>query len=207
MSDFRILDPKASYTFSKYYELSFDAADIFAELDCAFERTSLALPTYAGPIEFTSELRQRLEMAMKVTSLASEMARREALIAPVMFAVCGYLEQELKIEYRVEVSNRLNGTLDYFVPSPHNLLVVEAKNADLSKGFVQLGAELIALDKWTRQNTPVLYGAVTTGDSWQFGSYLRAEQKVIQDIRTYSIPLELEKLLSILIGIIGAAGD
>ena len=33
MSRPRILDPQASYTFSKYFELSFDAEDIFAELD------------------------------------------------------------------------------------------------------------------------------------------------------------------------------
>ena len=80
--------------------------------------------------------------------------------------------------------------------------MIEAKNADLSKGFTQLGAELVALDQWTRQDTPILYGAVTTGESWQFGQFLRAERKILQDIKFYAIPLELEKLLSILLGII-----
>lgn len=82
------------------------------------------------------------------------------------------------------------------------MLIVEAKNADLGRGFTQLGAELIALDQWTQRNTPVIYGAVTTGDSWRFGQFLRAERKIVQDTKLYSIPLELNKLLSVLLGII-----
>ncbi len=198
----RILEPQATYTFSKYFDLAFDAADVFAELDCDFERVALDLPQFSEPIDFKDELHNRLLTALRVTSLMSEMARREALIAPILFAVCGYLEQELKIEYRVEVSDQLKGTLDYYIPSPQNLLVIEAKNADLGRGFTQLGAEMIALDQWTRQDTPIIYGAVTTGDSWRFGQFLRAERKILQDTKLYSIPLELEKLLLVLLGII-----
>ena len=124
------------------------------------------------------------------------------MIAPILFEICGYVEQELKIEYRVEVSNQLKGTLDYFIPSSQNLLVIEAKNADLGRGFTQLGAELIALDRWTREKTPVLYGAVTTGASWRFGQLYRKERQIVQDTKLYSIPLELEKRLSILLGIV-----
>ena len=198
----RILEPQASYTFSKYFELTFDAEDVFAELGCQFERLALNLPQFSEPIDFKNDLHTRLETALEVTNLMSEMARREALIAPILFAVCGHLKQELKIEYRVEVSKQLKGTLDYYIPSPQNLLVIEAKNADLGRGFTQLGAEMIALDQWTQQETPTIYGAVTTGDSWRFGQFLRAERKILQDTKLYSIPLELEKLLSVLLGII-----
>lgn len=201
----RILEPQASYTFSKYFELTFDAEDVFAELGCKFERAALNLPQFSEPIAFKDELYNRLQTALRVTNLMSEIARREALIAPILFAVCGHLEQELKIEYRVEVSHQLKGTLDYYIPSPQNLLVIEAKNADLGRGFTQLGAELIALDQWTQQDTPVIYGAVTTGDNWRFGQFLRAERKILQDTKLYSIPLELEKLLSVLLGIIQPA--
>ena len=99
MSHPRILDPLASYTFNKYFELSFDAEDIFAELGCTYDRIALSLPNFAQPIDFASELRQRLELAVKLTGLTSEMARREALITPIIFAVCGYADQTLKIEY------------------------------------------------------------------------------------------------------------
>lgn len=198
----RILEPQASYTFSKYFELPFDSEDVFADLGCGFERKALTLPQFPSPIVFTEELNDRLQSALKITNLLSEMARREALIAPILFAVCSHLDQELKIEYRVEVSDQLKGTLDYYIPSPQNLLVIEAKNADLGRGFTQLGAELIALDQWTTQEMPYLYGAVTTGDSWRFGKFLRNERKIVQDTKLFSIPLELEKLIAILIGII-----
>ncbi|MEL7356879.1 MAG: hypothetical protein AAFN40_10005 [Cyanobacteria bacterium J06560_6] len=79
---------------------------------------------------------------------------------------------------------------------------IEAKNAALRRGFTQLGAELIALDYRTQQDTPVIYGAVTTGDRWRFGQFLREERKIAQDTKLYSIPPELNKLLSVLLGII-----
>lgn len=198
----RILDPQASYTFSKYFELNYDPEDVFAELGCAFENRALSLPQFNEPIVFEQDLSQRLDFALRLTNLTSEMARREMLIAPILSAVCSHTNQKLKIEYRVDVSNQLRGSFDYFIPSPQNLLIVEAKNADISRGFTQLGAELIALDQWTQQNTPVLYGIVTTGDIWKFGQFLRAERKILQDIYVYTIPSELTKLLSILLGII-----
>ncbi|MEL6602293.1 MAG: hypothetical protein AAFP20_03585 [Cyanobacteria bacterium J06614_10] len=201
----RILDPQASYSFSKYFELSYDAEDIFADLGCTFEYTTLQLPSARDPLPFVDELSARIERTLRLTDLTSEVARREVLISPVLFAACDYLDQKLKIEYRVDVSRQLRGSFDYFIPSENNLLVIEAKNADLSRGFTQLGAELIALDQWTTQETPILYGAVTTGDTWQFGQFLRAERKVLKDIKLYSVPLELEKLLSRLVGIIGDA--
>lgn len=94
MSRPRILEPQASYTFSKYFELAFDAEDVFAELECGFERVALDLPLFTGPIDFANDLHDRLQMALKVTNLMSEMARREALIAPILFAVCGHIDRK-----------------------------------------------------------------------------------------------------------------
>nr|MDZ8163459.1 hypothetical protein [Nostoc sp. CmiSLP01]MDZ8287103.1 hypothetical protein [Nostoc sp. ChiSLP01] len=48
------------------------------------------------------------------------------------------------------------------------MLVIEAKQSDLGRGFTQLAVELIALDQWTRSETPILYGVVTTGEDWLF---------------------------------------
>lgn len=202
MNNFRILDPQASYTFSQYFELNYDSEEIFAELGCTFENTALALPKSAEPITFIDELGRRLDFALRLTNLTSEIARREMLIAPILSAVCAHANQKMKIEYRVDVSNQLKGSFDYFIPSPQNLLVVEAKNADLGRGFTQLGTELIALNQLTQKNTPVLYGAVTTGDVWKFGQFLRSERKILKDIEIYAIPSELEKLLATLLGII-----
>ena len=71
-----ILDNKTSYTFSKYFELNFDAADVFAELGCTFVQKAIALPSFSEPIGFSDDLRRRLELALKVANITSEMARR-----------------------------------------------------------------------------------------------------------------------------------
>jgi hypothetical protein len=124
------------------------------------------------------------------------------LIAPILFEVCSQTNQKIKIEYAVNVSNWLRGSLDYFIPSEYQLLVIEAKQADISRGFVQLGTELIALDQWTDSSVSKIYGAVTTGDIWKFGYLDRTSRKLYKDTNIYAIPSNLELLLSILIGII-----
>ena len=84
------------------------------------------------------------------------------------------------------------------------MLVVEAKQSDLGRGFTQLAVELIALDQWTQSQTPLLYGAVTTGEDWRFGIYHRQEKRISQDLKLYRVPEELEELLRVLVGIIVA---
>lgn len=80
--------------------------------------------------------------------------------------------------------------------------MVEAKQADLTRGFTQLAAELIALDSWVELQDPILYGAVTTGDIWQFGSFERVSRVVTQHLMLYRVPTDLEMLMQILVGIL-----
>jgi hypothetical protein len=75
------------------------------------------------------------------------------------------------------------------------------KNADLARGFTQLAVELIALDQWTDSTVPMLYGTVTTGDTWKFAIFQRQEKIVHKDINTYAIPSDLNWVLSTLFGI------
>jgi hypothetical protein len=82
----------------------------------------------------------------------------------------------------------------------NSLLVVEAKNDDLARGFTQLAAEMIAL---TQVEEPsILYGAVTIGDAWRFGKLEERESRIIQDITLYRVPDDLEQLTKIMIGIL-----
>ncbi|MEO0870098.1 MAG: hypothetical protein AAFY17_17045, partial [Cyanobacteria bacterium J06642_11] len=71
---------------------------------------------------------------------------------------------------------------------------------------VQLGAELIALDQWTRSDCALLYGAITTGDAWKFGCFERASKTLRQDISLYAVPSDLKTLVAILLGIIQGQG-
>ncbi len=199
MSKSAILDPNESYTFSKYAELAFDAADILAEFGVTLHNTSLELPQQLpiDPASLSTELQENLALV----DPSSEMARREALIFPVLRTVCKFIQAPLKIEYPIRVDSWLKGSFDYFIPTPQNLLVIEAKNADLGRGFTQLAVELIALDQWTDSTTPTLYGAVTTGDTWKFGLLQRQTRNIQKDINTYAIPSDLNRVISILFGI------
>ena len=78
-------------------------------------------------------------------------------------------------------------------------MVIEAKNEDLERGFLQLAIELIALDQWIESNQATLKGAVSTGNIWQFGQFDRQSRLVTQDLDLYRVPADLDNLLRILI--------
>ena len=179
---------------------------ILDELGCTLERSRLYLAPFAGELDYSS-LERRIEQSLTHVDLTSEAARREVLIAPVLLELCNYTHAKLKIEYPIAVSEQLRGTLDYYVQSKNGLLVVEAKHADLSRGFTQLAVELIALDQWTTLETPTLYGAVTTGDIWKFGLFHRTQRQIVQDINLYRVPADLDNLMRILIGVLSTAND
>ena len=204
MSRPQILKPNEVYTFSKYFELIFDPEDILAELGCTLKRSQLDLTKHQGKLDYL-DLKHRLERSLTYVDLTSEAARREVLVAPILLELCNYTQSKLKIEYPIAVSDQLKGTLDYYIQSERGFLVVEAKNADLSRGFTQLAVELIALDRWTTSDAsfaPILNGAVTTGDIWKFGQFHRTEKQIVQDINLYRVPADLETLLRILINLL-----
>nr|VFJ87293.1 MAG: hypothetical protein BECKLFY1418B_GA0070995_100610 [Candidatus Kentron sp. LFY]VFJ87715.1 MAG: hypothetical protein BECKLFY1418A_GA0070994_100231 [Candidatus Kentron sp. LFY] len=79
------------------------------------------------------------------------------------------------------------------------LTIIEAKKGDLDRGFNQLTAELIVLDKTEEKDTPVLlHGA----DLWRFGVLQRNESSIHRDLHTYRVPEDLEQTFSIIIGIL-----
>jgi hypothetical protein len=205
MSHPAILDPNQTYTFSKFFELNADAEELFAEFGVRLENQNLRLPQASQTPPFLATLEARINRSLQLIDLTTEIARREMLIAPILFEVCSQTNQKIKIEYAVNVSNWLRGSLDYLIPSEYQLLVIEAKQADIARGFVQLGTELIALDQWTNSTVPRIYGAVTTGDIWKFGYLDRAQKVLYKDTNIYAVPSNLELLLSILLGIIGNA--
>ncbi|MDY6899164.1 MAG: hypothetical protein SWZ49_13960 [Cyanobacteriota bacterium] len=202
MSRQRILRPELSYTFSKYFELPYAPADILLELGFTYVRSQLQLPKYEEKLDCIDFLNRYLPRNLNYVNPISEAARREVLIAPTLLELCAETESELNIEYPVNVNNFLKGSFDYFISSPNALIVIEAKQSDLSRGFTQLAVELIALDQWIDSPVSTLYGAVTTGEDWRFGILYRQEKKVVQDIKLYRVPEELESLLRALFGII-----
>jgi hypothetical protein len=196
----QILQNDQSYTFRSYFEMAFEPDDILANLGHTLSIERLSLPQTSHPIQWIDELQKRLERTLRVVSLTSEQARRETLVAPVLLEVATHCQAQLRIEYPLAVSDWLKGTLDYLLRSPNFLVVVEAKNDDLTRGFTQLAAELIALAQV--QEADYLYGAVTIGDAWRFGRLDTSAKHIIQDLTLFTVPDDLSQILGTLIGIL-----
>lgn len=199
----KVLDPNESYTFSKYFDLPFSPEDILADLGCTIERTDREnLPYTQCKLDWLPELAESMRRRLKRVNTTTEQARREALIFPLLDRICDLFDYSINIEYSISVSNWLKGSLDYYIPSPSNLLVIEAKQSDLTKGFTQLAVELIAVDGWIESESPILYGAVSTGEIWRFGLYDRAARHVVEYIPLHRVPQDLEFVTRTIIGIL-----
>jgi hypothetical protein len=197
----RILQEGQSYTFRSYFEMPYEADEILAELGYALVRTRLELPRTNRQLERLEELRQRINDILPLVSLSSETARREILVGPALLKVARYCQCQVRIEYPLSVNDWLKGNLDYFLKrNPGLLVVVEARNDDLTRGFTQLAAELIAISEV--EEGDVFYGAVTIGDVWRFGRLEKTALQIFQDVSLYRIPDDLEDLMRILVGII-----
>jgi hypothetical protein len=80
----KILDPNESYSFSRYAELPYERDDILADLGCTISTQQIVLPQYTGALQL-QELGDRLTDAFQFTTISSEQARREFLIAPILY--------------------------------------------------------------------------------------------------------------------------
>ncbi|WP_448573609.1 hypothetical protein [Trichothermofontia sp.] len=201
----KILQEGQSYSFRSYFEMPYEVDEILAEFGYDLHKARLELPIASQPLPQLAELQQRLEDTLLLTNLSSEAARREAIVFPVLLEVARFCRSQIRIEYTLTVNAWLKGSLDYLLRNAVDLIVVEAKNDDLARGFTQLAVELIALAQ--AEAPAVLYGAVTTGDVWRFGKLEVAENRVTQDITLYRVPDDLPRLTQILMGILTASGN
>lgn len=198
-----LLDPNRTYTFSEVGKLKAPTDELLAEYGYSLERTLIDLPQYQGELDRLQERRERIEEVLPYIDLTNEQSRREMLIAPLMEDLIHYTRAQLRIEYVLKVSERLQGELDYLLRTKTNLLVVEAKHEDLTNGFTQMAVQLIALDQWEKstlvEQQPELVGAVSTGTIWQFGVLHRQHKLVTQELTLYRVPTDLEPLMRILV--------
>lgn len=199
MSRKPILDPNRSYTFSNYFDLNVDAFDLVAEFGYSLVRTQLRLPKFSGQLEQLDALKERIEAILPYVDLVNETARREIFIAPIVSELVRITHARLSIEYPLQVNSWLQGSLDYYLRTQSHLLVIEAKQADLTRGFAQLAMEMIALDQWTELAQSDLLGAVTTGNIWQFGVLHRKSKQIKQGLNLYRVTEDIEAVMRILL--------
>jgi len=197
-----IISQETSYTFSDYFKIINYVEDILSYFGYGFEKQEFSLPRSDQALERLADLKARLKESLPYVSMTSESARREFLIAPILLEVIHYTHTKIKVEFPLNLNEQLKGTLDYYCQSKNNLLIIEAKNGDLEKGFVQLAVELVALDQWLENDINPLYGAISTGNIWQFGILDRVKKCVTQDLNLFRVTADLEDLLKVLIGIL-----
>lgn len=197
-----LLTNQVQLTFTDYFKLNLDLDEVAAHFGYTYSRQALTLPRTEAAIPWLTDLQVRLQSGLPYISLTNEMARREFLIAPIVFDLARFVQVKVKVEFPLDVSNQLRGTLDYYLQAQQNFLIIEAKNADLQRGFIQLAAELIALDQLVDTALSYVYGAVSIGDVWQFGQIDRATKVIAQDVQLYRVPADLLELMQIIIGVL-----
>ncbi|MGK7892006.1 MAG: hypothetical protein AB4042_21975 [Leptolyngbyaceae cyanobacterium] len=135
----RILEPERSYTFRNYFDMIHEPDEILAEFGVGLQRTHFEWPESTRLQEYEAaitHLKQDIQRRLPYVSLTSKAARREVLIAPVLLTLVDYTQAQLRIEYSLNVSDQLKGTLDYYLhggQAQSPLLVIEAKQAALDR--------------------------------------------------------------------------
>ena len=200
MNKQKILDEGREYTFRSYFELPYETDQILAEFDYSLIVAELSLPHTSRELGEIASLKQRITETLPFVSLSSETARRESLVSPVLLDLVRYCQCQLRFEYTLNVNSWLKGNLDYLVKSERELLIIEAKNDDMTRGFTQLAVQLIAMSQVEDQN--IFYGAVTMGEVWRFGKLDRNRQTIFRDIHLFQVPDDLEDLLKVMVGIL-----
>jgi len=161
------------------------------------------------PIESSSWLKETLKLGLELilASSASEKARSEFVIAPILIELRKRNNNQFSIysgeRLDVDQSKGLIGECDFILTKGEMkrtiqkpiFALVEAKKHDIDLGLGQCVAQMIGSQIFNKGEINTIYGCVTTGEIWQF---LKLEQNIITfDSKRYYIN-EVEKILGVL---------
>jgi hypothetical protein len=163
------------------------------------------------PIVPSGLLRDYIEDTLPISATASEKARSEGIIYPVLLEVRRILNKQISLfsgeDFSIDESVGLNGIVDFLLSrSPLVLeiqapvaIIVEAKKADLRSGYGQCVAEMVAAQRFNladNNSITTIFGSITNGTQWRF---LKLEENnVTIDLADYSLP-PLEQILGFLV--------
>ncbi len=197
----KILREDTSYTFRSYFEMPNDTDEILAEFGYRYHQARLNLPRTQQTLSGMDALKAQIESTLPYVQLTSESAKREVLVAPVLTRVATICRQVLRFEYPLKINSWLQGSLDYLIRARHQIIVIEAKRDDLTRGFTQLAVEMIAL-AMVEEAPQQIYGIVTMGSYWVFGMLDSQTRCITQDIGGYQVPDDVEMLVGVLVGLL-----
>ncbi len=163
--------------------------------------------TVAPREHFIADLQEKVQLAI---SIGTEKARSELIVTGVLFELREYLDRRISFfsgtEFNVDAEKGLTGVCDFlvslspilsFLEAPI-IIIVEAKKENLTLGFGQCAAEMLAAQRFNtekKNNIPCVYGATTSGTDWRFLKL--EEQRLHIDRSLYSIG-QCDKILGIL---------
>ncbi len=117
------------------------------------------------------------------TSIGTEKARSELMIAPILVEVRKLLSNKISLfsgnEFNVDATKGLQGFCDYilsgsreqlFITAPV-MFIFEAKKEDIIGGLGQCVAAMVAAQLFNQakgNEVKRIYGSVTTGTNWKF---------------------------------------
>lgn len=129
---------------------------------------------------FMAELSEKVELAI---SSGTEKARSELIVTDVLFELRKHFNRRISffsgIEFSVDAEQGLTGVCDFlvslspilsFLEAPV-IILVEAKRENLTIGFGQCAAEMLAAQRFNKEKgnvIPHIYGATTSGTEWRF---------------------------------------
>ena len=129
---------------------------------------------------FMAELEEKVELAI---SSGTEKARSELIVTDVLFQLREHFNRRISffsgIEFSVDTEQGLTGVCDFlvslspilsFLEAPI-IILVEAKRENLTTGFGQCAAEMIAAQHFNKEkgnDIPHIYGVTTSGTEWRF---------------------------------------
>lgn len=137
----------------------------------------------AVAVEPTPAFRAEFEFNRENTDIfSSEASRANLVITPILREV--YKEFHSRYSFWIQKSitynEKLTGAPDYIIATRSALgktvlefplvIVVEAKKNDFEQGWGQCLAELVAAQKLNGDSSKPIYGIVTDGELWKFGS-------------------------------------
>lgn len=183
-------------------------------LEQAIDQFQLSLSTrpftlnsVAPSPELEATLKRYLPLA---TSISTEKARNELIVSPILLEVRAIFEGQIGYfsgrSLTVDPGRGLNGECDFLLSADSNqtvvsapvVVVVEAKNADLTSGLGQCAAQMLGAQAFNerRGHPHAIYGAVTTGTNWKL---LTLEQQQLSiSLDEYLVPPQLPLVLGFL---------
>ncbi len=192
------------HSFSDFYNNLYGYEQWLLELGYTLQPGNLELPQSEVDVG-AEQIATTISRLRLVIPTLNEAARRVVYIDPILTAISTAIQSTLYIEYPVS-TNALQGTVDYLLQKSDSLVVVEAKGADIERGFAQLTAELVAVAEVFNKDQPTVHGAITTGDLWYFARLHRGEKKIYRDLEPYVLPSQTRRVLGALIAMIEPQG-